>query len=40
MTKSPSLIYFVVLLIALGGYVVVEVIRSPARGTRNLIAWG
>lgn len=38
--QIPSLIYFVVLLIALGGYVVVEVIRSPARGTRNLIAWG
>ncbi|WP_376873851.1 TIGR02281 family clan AA aspartic protease [Albirhodobacter sp. R86504] len=38
--QIPSLIYFVVLLIALGGYVVVEVVRSPARGTRNLIAWG
>lgn len=38
--QIPNLIYLIVLLVALGGYVVVEIARSPARGARNLIAWG
>lgn len=38
--QIPNLIYFAVLLVALGGYLVVEFTRAPGRGARNMIAWG